>query len=173
MLIIETGAIVPNADSYVTEVEADAYHSDRENTAWDTTELDKSALLRKACQYLDNHYLGRWKGTLVQPLTQALQWPRYNVNLVAERNDRNDYGSILSPTIIPLKLKYAQCELALRAINGDLAADLERGGKVSSISVGPITQSFESGASGSTSYPLIDKLLSQFISGSGSQLVRG
>lgn len=180
-LIIETGAIVAGADSYVTEAEADLYFANRENTVWDSTDLDKSALLRRACQYIDNKYATRWKGSQVQPLTQNLMWPRAGVKL----SDPQDlfgvplsyydvsYAGFIPITTIPQKLKDAQCEAALRAISGDLASDLDRGGKISSITVGPISQSFSESAPATTTYQIIDLLLSQFIKTSANvSLVR-
>lgn len=175
-LIIEDGTIVAGAESYVTAAEATTYHSNRGNTAWTGTDAVKEAALRKAVAYLDGHYFSRWKGTLVKPLEQSLQWPRYNVNIGSDQTEGSyrgeTFGSFLAPDVIPQKVKDAQCELALRALSGTLAADLERGGKISSVTVGPISQTFSDSAPASTTYPLVDKLLIQFITGQKSNLVR-
>lgn len=180
-LQVETGAIIAGADSYVTEAEADTYHADRENTLWDTTSLDKSALLRKAAAYLDNHYYHRWKGAQVNPLTQTMQWPRAGVKIAQEEKYYDvppsyydtDYSGFLPITTIPQKVKDAQCELALRAASQILAADLERGGQIQSITVGPITKTFAQGAPSEKVYKTVDMILTQLLKPCSSKLVRG
>lgn len=178
-LVIETGQVVSGADSYVDLAAADLYHADRGNTSWGVaTDTDKEIALRKAAQYLDGTYLSRWKGRLLTAL-QPRQWPRYGVQLLdvrsfsAENYDGGFNNGLLPANIIPEQIKQAQCELAFRALTSPLAPDLSRGGKLTKLTVGPITKEFEKGAPGSTTYPIVEQLVGAFISSTNnSELVR-
>lgn len=181
-LIVETGAIITNADSYVTLEEAAAYHSKRGNTAWASAGSDtvREQALRKATAYLDGFYYPRWKGTQVNPLSQSLQWPRAGVKLSQDQQFYDiassfydvNYGGFLPVTTIPAAVKSAQCELALRALSTQLAEDLDRGGRISSVTVGPITQSYEPGAPASKKYHQVDLILAPLLASANVALVR-
>lgn len=149
--IVETGDIVPGANSYVSVDFADAYHSDRGNESWsDLTTEEKQYALVRATDYLDQAYAGRWKG---EPLTdtQALAWPREVVG-------------------IPDKLKQACCQLALEALGGDL--NPTQGQTVKREKVDVIEVEYMTGQEGGrtgTRRPAIDQLLYGLITG-GSAL---
>ena len=73
-LIIETGAGLPDADSYASVAQADAYHLKRRTTAWAALDdSEKESLLIKATEYMVGQYRARWKGRR-RISTQAPDW---------------------------------------------------------------------------------------------------
>ena len=180
-LVVETGAIIAGAESYVDVAAADTYHLNNGNAAWatSTTQL-KEAALRKACRFLDGKYRLRLKGRRVMPVIQPLEWPRGGVSVIGI-NDRNSAlydvgfaGQIFIPSnIIPQRLKDAQCELALRALSGDLATDATAGVKREKVDVLE-TEYFPGAVPGQMSYQVVDQLLSDYLIPFGSaDLLRG
>lgn len=100
-LIVETGAIVANANSFTTDAELVAYAASRGVTL-PATEAERDQLQIKAVDYLQ---MQDWQGEK-QTYEQALDWPRYGVSV----------GSWLVPSdSIPKELKFAQMELAIAA----------------------------------------------------------
>ncbi len=159
--VVETGAGLSTANSYLSVADADAYHTDHSgSTAWSgASEADKQKALRLGTQYLDVRYDGRWKGTRSND-DQALAWPRANVV--------DSDGYILDSDDLPERLENAVAELALRVIGGDtLLDDIDEPATISSESVtaGPIqfSQQFTGGKSQVKGYPLIDGLIRPLI----------
>jgi hypothetical protein len=174
-LTVEDGTIKEGAESYVTVADADTYHTNRLNAAWGTaTTPAKEAALRKATSYIDWKYVTRWKGQRVFP-AQPLMWPR-NYVLQFEEEAFIGYANqpvYINSSTIPQCLKDAACEAALRALSGELAPDLDRGGKVNTVRVGNIWQVYESGANPNTVYQKIEHLLRSLLNNNNSvQLVR-
>lgn len=154
-LIVETGAVVPGADSYVSLVDADAYLANRNKTGWTAATVSvREACLREAAQYLDASYT--WLGHIYSEL-QVLAWPRV-VSVDLE-------GRFVASDSIPQAIKNAQCELAEYARNGGLAPALDRGGKIQSQTLGPLSQSFFESAPGNRTFPLIDLLVKNLVEG--------
>lgn len=73
-IVVETGAIVTGANSYVSRADAIAYAAGRGVTLADSTATD--AMLIKAGAYLES-FRSRFKGQLLER-DQPLAWPRYN-----------------------------------------------------------------------------------------------
>ena len=162
-LTVETGVVVPSADSYVSVAECSAYFSARGNEAWGEVE-NKDAALRKATQYIDAEY--SFKGARVSSL-QALAWPRYGV--VVD-------GYELPAETMPRQLKEACCELALKAASDDLIADVAAQ-YAEEVSVGPIRKKMSGLANGGQKrFALVDALLGPLLRGGNGgasiQLVR-
>jgi hypothetical protein len=164
-ITVEDGTIVTGAESYVSAATATTYHTNRGNTAWTGADAVKEAALRRAATYLDGRYRLRWKGARVYPLTQAMEWPRAGV----ETED----GQALDITTIPQRLKDAQCELALRALSGPLADDLNASVRREKVDV--LETEYAPGAKpGQIEYQIVDQLLSDLLKPSGSSdLLRG
>lgn len=163
-LIVETGAIVAGAESYVTVLECDAYHAARGNTAWTGTDAAKEAALRKAAAYLDGHYCNRFKGAKYLPLEQSMQWPR--VDVVVD-------GYLIATTTIPRRLKDAQCELALIALTSDLAPNVSAGIRREKVDVLE-TEYFAGAPAGTTVYTSVNNLLADYLKSINSgDVVRG
>ena len=132
-LVVEDGTGLPNADSYLSIVDADAYHASHgAPVAWTG---DKETALRRATQYLDAVYGQRWKGTRLED-DQALDWARDDVEVDSV---------ILDAAPLPRALKEACAELALRHLteaSGLLPdVDTERDVASESVDVGPISVS--------------------------------
>lgn len=161
---VETGAIVPGAESYVAVADCDTYHLNRGNAAWTGTDAVKESALRKAAAYLDGHYCNRFKGAKYQPLTQSMQWPR--VEVVID-------GYLLDTTTIPQRLKDAQAELALIALTADLAPNVSAGIKREKIDVLE-TEYFAGAPAGTTVYTAVNNLLADLLKPINSgDVVRG
>lgn len=160
----ETGSgTTSGANSYAAIADADAYHSDRLNTAWATaTEAQKTAALINATAYLDGKYRNRWIGQRVTSL-QPLEWPRYGVTV--------GVGYLVSTTTIPDEIKYATCELALRALSSPLAPDVAPSARVKRKKIDVIETEYVTGDF-QTSYPVVDQLVSRYLR-SGNDAVRG
>ncbi len=115
-LIIETGAIVVNADSYATQVELVAFAA-AYGKAVPSVQTDREALLRRAALAMDAM---SWKGERVNA-DQTLAWPRYDVC-------RN--GFVEDSDTIPSNIKKGQMVLALEIYADDLAPPEEKKGAV-------------------------------------------
>lgn len=108
-LIVEDGSGLPNADSYVAIAEANTYFIDRPthkySATWSSaTDDNKKSALRVATEMLDMMYT--YKTTKAVD-TQSLNFP------------------IKDSTTVPLNVKKATIELAVRALSGDLLDDNE------------------------------------------------
>jgi len=108
-LVVEDGTGKSDADSYLSETDADTYHTKYTgSTDWSgASSSEKEMALRKATQYLDAVYGRRWKGVRANE-AQALHWPRSN----AEDRD----GVAIDDDDLPVMLERATAEAALRAI---------------------------------------------------------
>lgn len=167
-LTVEDGTGLENADSYLSVADADAYHTKYGNTTWTGLESDKEIALRRATQYLDRRFDGRWLGTRVRE-RQALAFPRYGI----EDAD----GFLLRNDELPKKLEEACAELALRALVGtDLMPDITEPGTIKSeaVRVAEIEERIEY-MGGKGQIPIfreVDALLRGLIT-SGAQIYRG
>lgn len=139
-LIVEDGSGLPNAESYISVEDADAYFSARGNASWAALTVEaKEAALRLATDYMSAAYGGKWCGKRLTD-TQALDWPR---------TGRDG---------IPEALKRQCAELAVRASTGPLMAD--QGAAVQSETVGPISVTYAKGGStGAVRYTAVDSAL--------------
>ena len=137
------------SDTYGTLAEADAYFASRQSGNWDGSDAHKEMALRKAATYLDQRYLGSWRGSRVFS-AQLRAWPRVDVIDV-------DGFPILS-TIIPVALKNAQFEAAAIIASGvDLEAAVNRA--VKREKVGPIEVEYTDSAGTVTQYPSVSNWL--------------
>jgi hypothetical protein len=150
-LIVENGTGLSNAESYCSEVYADDYHEKRGNAAWDSV-LDKEAALRKATDYMLQVYRSRWQGTRLTT-TQALDWPRSNVGI--------DVYTTVDDDIVPVEVKNACAELALKTYSAELYEDI--GQKVKRKKVDVIEIEYESASTQTKQYRAIDAMLSPYL----------
>lgn len=116
-LITEDGTGIDDAESYASVEEADAYHSDRENTAWaDAEPTSKEAALRKATDFIETVYGPRFFGERLVP-SQNLSFPR----------DPVSWDGSPSWDGVPPRVVRATAELALRVVKGvDLMPDSKK-----------------------------------------------
>ena len=152
-LITEDGSIVAGAESYCTVEFATTYHANRGNAAWAALASDeiREQLLRKATDYMMQVYRGRWQGYRKQD-GQALDWPRSDVTV-----DLYDVDS----DIVPLEVKSACAELALRASTSTLYADQSQA--IVSEKIGPIETEYDKNSSQAVQYKSIDSMLRPYL----------
>lgn len=150
-LMVEDGTGLEEAEAYVSLADHKTYWAKRGVTLSDTYSDEQLEVgLRKGFQYINSHKW-RYKGcTLTGP--QAGEFPRENLT------DWN--GRVV--TGVPRQVKEANNELALKSQTEDIFADLERGGRVASESVGPISVSYFADAPSSKTYTLAFNLLRPF-----------
>jgi len=163
-LIVENGTGKSNADAYVTLAECDAYHARFGNSGWKiitgavSNEAKRENAIKKATAFIDARYGNRFKGVR-KTAEQALLFPRDGIS-------DND-GYVLEN--VPLAVKRATCEAALKIFLGaDLMPDLDRGGKIISETVGPISTTYSSSAPAGTKYETIESLLRCCLNGGAS-----
>lgn len=120
-LIVETGAGLVNAESYISVLDATTYHANRGNTGWSAIATDtvREQLLRKATDYMVAAYRLRWAGYRFNQ-TQALDWPR----LYVPDLDVMLGGRYIDFNVVPTLIKTTCAELALKAVDGDLMPDI-------------------------------------------------
>lgn len=173
-IVTEDGTGKIDAETYISVTDADAYHSNRNNTAWSLLSTSiKEANLRKATDFMIGQYRDRWFGRRFYT-TQALDWPRIGVVL----SDFGDpqFGSYglyqVSNIIVPNEVKNACAELALRANSGSLQADLSQ--KTIEKTVGPIRVKYDQNATAQKQYVQIDSMLKVYLAviGPSAKLVR-
>lgn len=160
-LIVEDGTGVSGADSYITLEYAASYHSALGNAAWAAaTSEQQEVALRRAAQYLDFNYY--WRGVKTAQ-TNAREWPRYDCL------DKDGYA--IASNVIPTEIKNAQAELGLRALAGDLLADVSGGSSVIREKVDAIEVEYEKGQSRQSAYTIVERLLRGLIRGGGGSRV--
>ena len=161
-LTVEDGTGLANADSYLSEADADTYHTNHSNSAsWSgATTATKEAALRMATQYLDAVYGMLWLGTRTNEL-QALDFPRQDIF------DRD--GFVVSSTAVPQEIKNACAEAALRNITetAGLLPDITSPGTIKSESdkIGALATSktYVGGKSQIKKFRIIDLLVAGLI----------
>lgn len=159
-MAIDTTPGSPTADSYVSVAEADAYWAKRPGNDWAVAAASaREGALVRATGYIDATY--DWHGVR-STAAQSLDWPRYDVMLD---------GYPVDSATIPAKVKDAVCEMALKALAGDVAADVSPQ-QVVEQTVGPITRKFAASErnGGQKQYPYVDALLRGLVSGGSGQI---
>lgn len=112
--VVEDGTGLLDSNSYSDLTFADAYFADRANAVWAAmTNDEKKASLIAATDYIDTRWGRYFKGE-VATTEQALLFPR-DVFVDVDNN-----------TIIPVGLKKATAEYALRAFDSPLAPDVQQ-----------------------------------------------
>jgi hypothetical protein len=171
-LIVEDGTVVAGAESYGSLTDAATYHAARNNTAWAAIPTDamREGYLRQATEYMTGEYRDRWAGSRTTIL-QALDWPRYMVPVQDVPGGYAAYPAFLSNVIVPIEVKRACFELALRASVASLAPDMGRG--VLSEAVGVLKTEYDPYKSEIISFRQVDMLLKPWLRlGGGGAMVR-
>jgi hypothetical protein len=108
-LIVEDGTIVANADSWVTLAFVTDHHTKRGNTRWTVggvSDATREQCIIRAVDYIDKRF-GAWFRGRKYSSQQTLSWPRAGA--------RDNSGFLLN-AVIPIQLKRATAEYALRAL---------------------------------------------------------
>lgn len=161
-LIVEDGTGLAGAESYVSVSEAGAYLRARGNAeAWDELEqVDREIALRKASDFMRQIYRQRWAGARVH-YEQRLDWPRYSVVV-------DDFT--VPSNVVPVDVKQACSELALRAAQGEeLMPDLEAGNsQVKREKIGPLdTEYFENSVGAAERFQSVTAMLTPYFGATG------
>jgi hypothetical protein len=169
-LVTEDGSARADAESLASVAAADTYHLSRGNVSWSgAMTADKENALRRATDYMEQEYRTKWRGARIG-VTQALDWPRYGVQLDDVGFGR--YPALVPANTVPPQVVQACCELAFRALSGPLAPDLQR--QVIAKTIGPIRTEWAPGSPEYVRYRSIDLLLKPLLDlgGMGVRLVR-
>lgn len=151
-LIIETGDVVPGANSYASVEDLEAYALLRGATLPEGVE-EKERLLIKAMDYIQT-FASRFSGSRYLH-DQPLDWPR--LGAIVD-------GYYHSHLTVPDVLIEAQCELAIAAQTTDLLPPRVPGtkGAITQVTAGPVSVSYaDPGADAATlpRFPKADALL--------------
>jgi hypothetical protein len=167
-IIVEDGTVVIGAESYITLAEADIYHRNRGMTTWDDmTDTEKEQALRRATSYMVGRYRSSWKGGRIN-INQPLDWPRQGVSTDDFTAMPHSYYAYFVPyNVVPIEVKNACAELALRAGAGPMVDDV--GQNIIQETVGPITTKYDPNSSQLIRYVQVDDMLSVYLKGGGNQ----
>jgi len=141
MLILEDGTGKPDAETYASVEEANAYHLARGNDVWATISQErKEQLLRTSADYITYIFGPSFIGIRAVP-GQALAWPRTTLY---------DLGYLFS-LAVPVQIKEAQIEFALINHTTPLMPNSSGGFPKQKVVVGPIeVEYYIGGGSGSS-----------------------
>lgn len=156
MLIVEDGTGTnPDAESYIDVAGANAYATAMGHAAWldgDVTDGQKETALRRATQYVDSRYQYKNSKLLSE---QPLEWPRAGFPWPIKR--------VLDAT----------CELAVRALAGELYADVAPEDNIKSETVGPLTTVYQDAENGhQVRFAVVDDLLAPYVSTGKTTMIR-
>lgn len=152
--VVETGAALSNATSYVSVAEYKQYYENRGIDYTAVSDATIQAKLNVATEYIDNNY--NFSGHIVDE-DQALSFPRYGLY-------KN--GIALGSDVIPQDLKDAVCYIADKVKNGNIE-QVDSG--IKSESFGPVSKTYSE--TGQRKFPILNKYLKPYIL-NGSALVR-
>lgn len=152
-IVVEDGTGLPNANSYVSEADADAYATDRGHTDWVDSAEDKEAALIRATAAIDAIYGYKFSGWRVNGRDQALEWPRTGAY------DREE--NVVVDDSVPVEVEHATVEAAIRelASPGSMMPDLERGGDIRRLKAGSVEVEYAATAAATTTRQIIDGIL--------------
>ncbi len=174
--VVEDGTGLANANAYIDTTFADAYFADRGVAGWTGTSVVKQNAIVRATDYIEIRFSQLFKGAVLTTV-QSLAWPRQSEVVV----DGVYYADPDFPTGVPVQVKKACAEYALRALTTTLAPDpeVDASGRpliMKSEKIGPITETTQYVPGTRVSifkpYPAADALLRQLIS-NGARVIRG
>lgn len=133
-LILEDGSGVEDANTTVTVAEVVKYCAARKLT-FPSVLADQEAAIIEGGEYMMNEARFTWRGTKYS-YVQTMPFPR--VGAVEYR------GLPVPPLTVPWRFRQAQMYMSYLAslTPGELEGTLERGGKIKTKTVGPITTTF-------------------------------
>lgn len=170
-LIAEDGSSKPDANSYISLEDADAYHALRGNTDWEFLNDEvRIACLVRATDFLTQEYRSSWKGARTTA-TQALDWPRAGVVIedLSGPSFQFGYGRFqVAYNVVPTEVKNACAELGLRASIQALVKDQTRA--VISETVGPISIVYDKSSPQQTKYSAVAMMLEPYLKSNGAMV---
>lgn len=185
-VIVETGSIVANANSYASVGTADNYHETMGNTAWAALDDDtKDAALVRGTMMLESRFRGRWIGYQTnnnQGVVQRLAWPRKANDTQPTQDDPTVDADpqalttidkvIIGVNEIPQEVIYACMEAAyMQGVGNSLVPNVVQSDRyVKRNKVDVIEQEFFENRPAIDRFPLIDQLLQNLASVGGVNL---
>lgn len=170
-IIVETGLIVPGANSYASVADANLRLADRAlDAAWQNLDDNdnKAPALIQATDFLTQRYRLMWAGTRVSGL-QPLDWPRYQVPLPDAPGAYNPFSVYYPTNTVPSEVKNACIDLALKISQGVVLTPDFDPTNIIQETVGPITVKYDPNARQETLYTAVDRLLQPLlITGGGN-----
>lgn len=158
---VEDGSGLAGSNSYASVAEADAYFSDRGETSWTGSSLEKQSALVKATQFIDASYT--FVGVIANN-SQALAWPRYDA---WDKHDR-----AIAANAVPAQVKQACFELALYSLSSALISNVTSEDRVKRVKAGSAEVEFEMGTKDvGNRFLMVDRLLGS-ITRSGTGRIR-
>lgn len=167
-IVVEDGNGQPDAISYASAAQADAYLAARGAKDWADRDVgDKEAALVVATDWINRNYGQKWKGN-PSFYNQALDWPR--VGIVDDRT-----GALFGPDFMPKELVGATIELAAEAARGTLYNNASpQTPQVVEDTLGPITTKYNplrpADVTMQRTFPWIDAMLGPLVRGSNMRL---
>ncbi len=149
-LTVEDGTGRTDAEAYISVSEFKQFAGRRGYNYDEYGDPDIEASIRLATDWIDTY--NRYKGTRLRS-QQAKEFPR------ADLTDWSDYVV----TGVPQRVKDACAELAFKGLSESLYLDQDRGGKVQSESVGPISVSYAADAPTGKVWTYAQNLLKQYL----------
>jgi hypothetical protein len=158
---VEDGTGVTDANTWTTIVFADTYFAERGNVAWSGIDSVKEIALIKAADYIHARFGANW--------------------IYVDPDEVDPEVLYTFGGTIPVKLKRAQCEYAVRALTAVLAPDpsVDENGVTLVVTqkvLGPLEKKFTALGSGSApllrSYPAADMLLTTLLNPSSGRTYR-
>lgn len=171
-LIVEDGTQVASADSYVSSVEAATYLTTRGDTTFVAAkDTQKDQALRSATDYMLGAFRYRWSGYRVGTV-QSLDWPRIYVPITDIIQGYGYGATFYAENVVPVQVRQACADLAVRALVGDLAPDIDP--VIRSVKTGPVTVEYDPYGVPFTVYRAILAKLAPLFTGNGGsvQIVR-
>lgn len=163
-LVVENGTGLSNAESYVSVADASAYLASLGDTTFSGLADDtaREQALRKATNYMEQRYRGRWKGERLTR-SQGLSWPRFDAEVD---------GWYVDVDIVPPEVEHGCALLAVKSVTETLNDDLAQ--QVIREKIGPLETEYNANSPQSKRYLAVDQLLAPFLQGSSSmaRLVR-
>lgn len=168
-LVVTPGAA--NADAFATVDAVTAYCEDMGITDWTGAARspvdDDEAAIRRATRWLSTAF--SWKGTRTNARSQALAWPRTDVE--------DAEGETVDPDTIPTEIVQACCVAAAyeRANPGGLTPEVDMTARVKAERVGPLsTEYFSAPMNAQASRPVllaVREIVGGLVAGSANPLV--
>lgn len=159
--VVESGAGLSTATSYLSVADADTYHAGHgAPAAWTAaTTATKEGALMQATRYLDAHFT--WRGSIAVE-AQALGWPRsFAVD---------DEGRDVDDESVPIRVEEATALLALYHLSSPLDAPYARGGEIRRQRVGSVEVEYADYAPAAPWMPFVRGLVRGLYEGSSSQV---
>ena len=154
-LTVEDGTGKALADAYISVDEFKTFCTARAYRWEDWEDFQIEAAIRQATGWIDTQ--ARYKGARLLA-TQALEFPRTGLF---------DWSGH-EVTGVPLRAKQACAELAFKGVTEPLYQDLDRGGRITSESIGSISVSYADDAPGGKSWTFATNLMAQYVRNAGT-----